>query len=120
MSAMPVPPSSAEKSSSFAATACDVSSLLANAVSGILTRPPPKLNPALWLSSRRNLVLHASALALSGKSCPALVPLVVAPEMNTSLPITWSPVATSPNPSDPVPKPPGGATVIPHPPKYVE
>jgi hypothetical protein len=117
---MPVPPSSVEKSSSFVATACDVSSLLANATIGILTRPPPKLKPALWLSSRRYGVVHANAFALSGKSCPALVPLVVAPERNTSLPITWIPVPRSPNPSDPVPKPAGAATVIPHPLKYVE
>ena len=47
ISAMPVPPSSVEKSNSFAATPCDVSSLLANPTIGILTSPPPKLNPAL-------------------------------------------------------------------------
>jgi hypothetical protein len=118
---MPVPPSRVEKISSFAATPCDVSSLLANATMGIWTKPPPKLKPALWLSSRRYGVLQASALALSGKSCPAAVPLVVAPERNTSLPITWIPVPRSPNPIDPVPVASGGTGIrMPHPPKYVE
>jgi len=88
ISAVPVPPNNAEKMSSFTAVACDVSSSLANAVTGTSTRPPPKLNPLLWLSSRRNSVLQAKAFALSGKSCPALVPLVVAPVKYTLLPIT--------------------------------
>lgn len=87
ISAVPFPPSSAEKSSSAEAVLCDVSSSLANATMGISTRPS-KLNPALWLSSRRYVVSQARALALSGKSCAAAVPLVVAPVKYTLLPTT--------------------------------
>ena len=62
---MPDPLSKVEKISSVAGVDCEVSSSLANAVIGILTKPPPKLNPVLRLLSRGYPpVLQASAFEL--------------------------------------------------------